>query len=537
MSSKYLGALSGTERSSLEHKLLAMQNNTCYICQETIDLSLHAANINIDHIVPLALHGLDKEDNFALTHESCNKSKSDSYLEVARRLCVLKKIMDMCKSQGKQADLSNVLTYFGGSKHSFKYSVADETLSYSFPQIGDNAIYKVPIISDTISGVKSAFVKVPITYVHHDEKINPRALNASVSKLVKEFHLKNPQLHVSLSRLEDTTADETFIRIFDGQHKATAQLLLGADCLITRLFLEVDVKRLTETNAHAGSTLRQIAFGQSTLRQLNSSILNERVVQYRQDHKLPDDDLSFSEQELVTYYKGEKNFKTLIFDSTKNSITYDPTNKLRDFTDFGGRATDLPLSYSTVDKVIYAKFCNSKFILNQPLNAGDDTGTNPRELEISQIVRIMNIMAEEIYLGKFDTAIGTNKIEDKILKGQAAKITDDHLIAYRMSKEEVLQSWIWYVQAIITAYHNNQGIKFDADRMFHTQLDDQIFVNIRNFIKNLRLLPLWKDRAMAATVFSGKKNADYWDKVFKAGNDPSGVPVLANPINFMNMLA
>ncbi len=260
-------------------------------------------------------------------------------------------------------------------------------------------------------------------------------------------------------------------------------------------------------------------------------------MQYRQDHKLLDDDLSFSEQELVTYYKGEKNFKTLIFDSIKNSITYDPANKLRDFTDFGGRATDLPLSYSTVDKVIYAKFCNSKVILNQPLSAGNDTGTNPRELEISQIVRIMNIMAEEIYLGKFDTTIGTNKIEDKILKGQAAKITDDHLIAYRMSKEEVLQSWIWYVQAIITAYHNNQGIKFDADRMFHTQLDDQIFVNIRNFIKNLRLLPLWKDRAMAATVFSGKKNADYWDKVFKAGNDPSGVPVLANPINFMNMLA
>jgi hypothetical protein len=533
MSSKYLNGLSGIERNNLEKKLAAMQSDTCYICQEPIDLNLHS--VNIDHIIPLALHGLDKEDNFALTHESCNKSKLDSHLEVARRLCVLKKIVEMCKMQGKQADLSDVLKHFGGSQHNLKCSVAHEMLSYSFSQTGDNKIYQSPIISDPTSGIKSAFVKIPIAYVYHDEKINPRALNSSVSKLVKEFYLKNPQLHVGLSRLEEVDGN-TFVRVFDGQHKATAQLLLGADHLLTRLFLDVDIKRLTETNAHAGSTLRQIAFGQSTLRQLNSSILNERVIQYRQDHKLPDDDLSFSEQQLVTYYKGEKNFKTLIFDSIKNSITYDSANKLRDFVDFGGRATDLPLSYSTVDKVIYAKFCNSKFIFSQPLSAGTNTGTNHRELEISQIVRIMNIMAEEIYLGKFDTTIGTSKIEDKIIKGQAAKITDDHLVAYRMSKEEVIQSWIWYVQTIIIAYHNNQGIKFDADQMFHTQLDDQVFINIRNFIKNLRSLPLWKDRTMSATVFSGKKNTDYWDKVFKVGNDPSGVPVLATPINFMNML-
>lgn len=534
MSSKYLSALSNSDRDHLESKLSTIQNGICYICQEPIDLNLHT--VNIDHVVPLALHGLDKEDNFALTHESCNKSKLDSHLEVARRLYVLKNLVETTKIQGRLADLSDVLKHFNGSRFDFKCTVSAGTLSYSFSQIGDNTIYEVPIMYDPISGVASAFVKIPISYIYHDEKINPRALNASVSKLVKEFHLKNPQLHVSLSRLEEANDGSKRIMIFDGQHKATAQLLLGADRLLTRLFLDVDVNLLTETNAHAGSTLRQIAFGQSTLRQLNSSIFNERIVQYRQDHNLADDSLAFSEQELLTYFKGDRNFKTLVFDSIKNSITYDNGNRLRDFIDFGGRATDLPLSYSTVDKVMYAKFCNSKAILNQPLDTGTNTGSNPRELEISQIVRIMNIMADEIYLGKFDTTIGTSKIEDKILKGQAAKITDDHLIAYRMSKEEIIQIWIWYVQAIIISYYQNQGVKFDADRMFHNQLDDQIFVNIQNFIKNLRLLPLWKDRSMAGTVFSGKRNADYWDKVFRTGNDPTGVPVLMNPINFTAML-
>ncbi len=254
MSSKYLGSLSSSNRNDLESKLLTIQNGTCYICQEPIDLKLHS--VNIDHIVPLTLHGLDKEDNFALTHESCNKSKLASHLEVARRLYVLKKLVETSKVQGRQADLSDVLKHFNGSKFDFKCTLSNGTLSYSFSQIGDNTIYEVPIMSDPISGVASAFVKIPISYIYHDEKINPRALNASVSKLVKEFYLKNPQLHVSLSRLEEANDGSKHTLIFDGQHKATAQLLLGADQLLTRLFLDIDINLLTETNAHAGSTLR-----------------------------------------------------------------------------------------------------------------------------------------------------------------------------------------------------------------------------------------------------------------------------------------
>ena len=225
MSSKYLSSLSDKERTDLENKLLTIQNSICYICQEKIDLKL--LSVNVDHIVPLALHGLDKEDNFALTHESCNKSKLDSHLEVARRLHVLKKIIETTKSQGRLADLSDVLTHFNGSKFEFKCNVSNGKLSYSFSQIGDNTIYEAPIIVDPISGVSSAFLKIPISYVYHDEKINPRTLNASVSKLVKEFYLKNPQLHVSLSRLENVNNGQRVL-VFDGQHKATAQVLLSS---------------------------------------------------------------------------------------------------------------------------------------------------------------------------------------------------------------------------------------------------------------------------------------------------------------------
>lgn len=72
--------------------------------------------------------------------------------------------------------------------------------------------------------------------------INPRGINGSISLLIKEFHKGNPQLHISLARI-----DEGKIRIFDGQHKAAAQIMLGAKTLIIRLFLHTDVDVLHVT--------------------------------------------------------------------------------------------------------------------------------------------------------------------------------------------------------------------------------------------------------------------------------------------------
>lgn len=89
MASKYLNSLSKETYDKLTERLHSIQNNKCYICGDAIDLKLH--NTNIDHIIPLANRGKDSEDNFALTHESCNKSKQDANLDVARVLHKLKK--------------------------------------------------------------------------------------------------------------------------------------------------------------------------------------------------------------------------------------------------------------------------------------------------------------------------------------------------------------------------------------------------------------------------------------------------------------
>ncbi len=132
--SKYLDSLNQEEHRNLTKKLFDKQN------------------------------GKDEENNFGLTHESCNKSKQDADLRVARTLCTLEDIKNQTPN-GETTSLKHVLQYYNGSKYDFKYKVNENVIEYSFPNIGDNNIYKSTIFEDKLSGEKSSFIEIPIEYI------------------------------------------------------------------------------------------------------------------------------------------------------------------------------------------------------------------------------------------------------------------------------------------------------------------------------------------------------------------------------------
>lgn len=320
--SKYLDGLTADEYKALTKKLWTIQNHKCFICGEEIDLDLNSTNI--DHIKPLVTGGKDDESNFALAHENCNKSKQDADLVVARAMAKLSKIIKGAEDKHETPSLKHVLASNGGSQFCFTYKIVNDKLSYAFSQTGDDTIRTSEIFYDKLSKEKTAFIQVPLQYLYHDEIINPRGINSSIGLLIKEFHKGNPQLHISLARL-----DENKIKIFDGQHKAVAQIMLGTKELIVRLFLDTDVDRMIETNTTAGSKLKQIAFDKSIVRQLHDTLYSERIKKYQTDHNLDEDDFSFSEANLVDHFKGERgSIRTYIINSQKNLITKNSGNCL-----------------------------------------------------------------------------------------------------------------------------------------------------------------------------------------------------------------
>ncbi len=528
--SKYLDSLGMDAKASLSRKLWEIQNHKCFICGAEIDLDINKTNI--DHIKPLALGGKDDAPNFAITHEHCNKAKQDADLEVAKRLFQLERIIKEAEEKKETPSLKHVLEANGGSRFEFSYKIEGDNLRYSFDEIGDCTIHQSEIFTDPLSKERTAFISVPLQYLYHDEIINPRGINSTISLLIKEFHKPNPQLHLSLARI-----DGNRIKIFDGQHKAVAQIMLGVKCVLVRLFIQPDVDRLIETNTIAGSKLKQIAFDKAIVRQLHDTLYSERLRKYQADHLLDQDDFSFSEQNLVEHFKGERgNVKLYIINSQKNAITRNSDNKLQSYINFEGRGTALPLSYSTFEKTFLSTFINAKKILTTPINYKVDEGLNPRILEKEQAIQLCNILAEEILIDKYDDQIGTHRIENSIAAGTGHTIPDSHLVAYRLFKEEIMYNWVKYLKLLIKNHFAYIGTMYDDENLLQQKIPDQLWENIRIFIGNLRDLPVWKDRSMAATVFGGKNNYDYWEEVFKTSKAPGGTKVLAVPLNVAEMI-
>ncbi len=328
MASLYLNRLSPSDRQDLVGKLHLSQHGNCFICQQPIDLIVHAHSVDIDHVEPLKVGGVDGPANFALTHAGCNRSKQASDLRVARVLATFEQIRVFAGTADRGPDLSDVLAHFGGAKHDLGFTVQGDTVRYALAELGDNAVRSVDLHIDKLSGLRYFFAKLPIAYLHHDDRINPRSIGGSLSGLLEEFHRGRPQLHVALAWLATSTGPAA-VKVFDGQHKTTAQVLLGVTALPVRVFVEPNPDLLLTTNTNAGTALRQVAFDKSVQRRLGRSLFSDRVERYRAERGLDQADESFSERDLVNHFKGEsREIRRYALDSVRAAITHNPDNKL-----------------------------------------------------------------------------------------------------------------------------------------------------------------------------------------------------------------
>jgi hypothetical protein len=173
-------------------------------------------------------------------------------------------------------------------------------------------------------------------------------------------------------------------------------------------------------------------------------------------------------------------------------------------------------------------------MLETPLNYKIEEGENPRELEKSQILQLMNIIADRIFVGSFDLEIGTARIENKLQKGE--EIPDAHLRAYRMGREEIMYSWLQFIKQIVQNYYITTGKLVKEDKLFQYRFPEPLWDNIETFIDNLKGLPLWVNHELSLFVFGGKRNYEYWQMIFETGQSPDGQRVKPQGINLIQML-
>lgn len=514
------------DREQLISKLLEQQRGRCFICEKPLNPQLD--NIEVDHIVPRAKGGKDDPNNYAATHEVCNKSKSDADLRIARCLARYETIKEACASEGPtRPNLGDFLTAFQGGKYVLRATRDGDLLTYTLPEMSPDR-HTACVYKDKLSGLEYVFLNLPIEYIYHDDRINPRAVGPRIRGLLNEFLSGRPQLHIALA-WSQSEGNEMRVHVFDGQHKAVTQMLLGVRWLPVRLFLNPDLNLLLAANTNAGTTLRQVAFDQATQRYLGSQLYWEKIDEYRRVTGRDADDLSFSEKDLVMFFRGERREVTrYILDDVRTAIIQNPENDLVDYVEFSGRTAEKPLSYSTIEATAYSLFIRKEPLL-VPLNQKLEVGENPRQLEKDQIVRLLNILAKEIYIGKYDFDIGANKVEERLRKGE--QIPEPHLRAVRLSREEVLYNVLRYVRDIIRRHYLLAGNVIDETELFERKFPEELWAAIERLIRNLAALPVWVSKQISGTVFGGKQDHEYWKIIFETGKDRAGMQVLAKALN------
>ena len=373
----YLNRLSKDERKTLEEQLWSQQGGKCFISEHPIDLALD--EVDIDHIIPSRDNGKDDPSNFALTLASYNRSKQAAHLRIARVLARFERIKEDADSDDRGVNLNDILKAYGGAQSDLRLKLENKQVTYIATSKQGEEKITVPLCEDALSGMRYFFALLPIEVLHHDERINPRPIGANLRGLIEEFHKRRPQLHIALAWTDTSaTAPLGRVHVFDGQHKAAAQILLGVRDIPVRIFVNPNEQLLLTANTNAGTTLRQVAFDKSVQRRLGSSILNDRIVRYRDEKGLNTDFEDFSEKELVEHFKGEQRAMTrYVLDSVRNAITHSPDNKLRDFVEYAGKSSEKPFSYSAIEKTFYSQFIYGK-MLDTPWNHKADVGENPR---------------------------------------------------------------------------------------------------------------------------------------------------------------
>lgn len=528
-----LRALGSEERKDVISQLWQSQNGKCFISEKPIDLELHGQSLDIDHVIPTRDGGKDDISNWALTFSRYNRSKQATDLRVARILARFEALKEGV-ADARGVNLGHVLESVGGAKHAFAIKAQEREIGYSLAEIGRTDVQAAPLWTDQLSGLKHAFLMLPIEYLHHDDRLNPRGIGSNIRGLVIEFFQKFPQLHVPLAWLDTSEAGGAKVRIFDGQHKAAAQILLGVRELPVRLFVDPDPDLLLTANTHAGTTLRQVAFDKATQRHLGASILLDRIERFRSERGLAEDYGSFTEQQLVDHFKGEQaQMRRYIIDAQRNDITYHNDNRLRDFMEMGGKGTERPLSYSAIEKAVYSQTIFGG-MLDTPDDHRADVGENPRDVERDQIVRLLNIIGDNIYAGRWDPAIGSGKLESKVQ--QDLDVPEDHLRAHRMGREEILQAWVELVLNVCQTVVISSGQYWDRDRPFHRLLPESVWQNVENFVRNFSRLPLWKNRTLSSTVFGGKQNVQFWKNAFASGSANGIIILPGGGINLLELM-
>jgi hypothetical protein len=431
---------------------------TCFITGHPIE----PGELEFDHIEPKSKGGPSDRDNIAPVCRKHNNDKRAMSLLEYRDKLEMNSFFDDPKPRFLNDVLAHKLGEFGERVHITEDPGSNQVIIKWMN--GESSTY--PLYIDDVKGYKYFYAKLPVSAIQNDTSLQPRPLELKrLWQLYQHLH-GHTLLSPSIGRYKDN-----HIFIFDGQHKAAAQVWNGRKELDCKIYLDPDEYDIMQTNLDAHYSLKQMAFF--------SSIMIDKLAQlYELEWKtFMAQPGSKSEATFVSFLmennslnrpnsikRLESAHKQAILDST------DPTNGLVQYISERNRNRKTPLTISTLEKTLF-----NYFITKPPLSDEFEGLSDYRPLEIQNVIRFMSMIAEETLDGQWNPELNN-----------AA-----HQKAERFFYAGSIRAWSEVLRDSIVAGVLNLLSDEERSKIFYRDINESQFNKIRNIIQKVYGHTVW----------------------------------------------
>ena len=365
-----------------EKSKLLNKHSVCYICLKTLE-GYSLEEIEFDHIYNYANGYPQDLSNFAPVHASkdprklnCHKAKGKkSPYEYGEELRIKSKLEEI--SGLKDLCPSAIQSIYSISANNKNITINGDTLPLYSQKIGNrNNFY--------------FFHEIKTKFIENDDQIQLRPLEPKILPMI--FHLKKSlQLLPSLGRLDPNSKT---IKIFDGQHKAVAQIIgNNRKKIYCIIFVDPDVDKMREIVYLAHSDFLQQRYKKSHIATKLAKIYKQRVEAFRK--KVGDLNARYSETDILIGEPKAKIRKFLLA-SIIGEIQLE-RSFIRDYA--AGNRTEQklrPVLWQSIERTV-KELCNL-----EPVDEPSDSENNFRNDEIENICFILDQIEEYSIKNRWD---------------------------------------------------------------------------------------------------------------------------------------
>ena len=438
-----------------KQKILEQHGRRCFVDGEPIP---DKEPIEFHHIKPFSEGGLTTLDNIAPICKRHHLTIGTMSLQEYRDKLELEQFFE-----GELKYLDDVIRCkIGRCGEKFNYEIKGNAICFYFKDSRQD----YPLHKCRVTGWQYLYATLPIEYIKNDRELQPRALRAgSMWGLYRHFQ-RNTQLAPSICRIDE----KGNLILFDGQHKAAAQIWAGRSTIECKVFLNPDERILKETNLEAHGPFRQMSFYSHELMKKYADIFGEDWTEYMETEG-EKSERGFFNFLVHAKKKTKAQARNEISLAMYNEIVDNPINKLSGYLSEKHRGRKQPLTFARLKKTFF-----QHMLLPPPIEDEFESDNDFRKDERRNLVKLMNIITDEGLEGRWNPE-----------RADAV-----HLKAERIFSAGAVRAWVILLRDAINT-HLRHYTDEERRKFFYRRIPDTEFDYFRHFIKKIFAHKIWDD--------------------------------------------